>query len=147
MIIGCTKELKNHEYRVGLTPDNALSLIRDGHSVLIETQAGAGADFSDEEYLAVGCRVLPTAKEVYQQADMIIKVKEPEMCELPLLKEGQILYTYLHLAANKPVANVLLPEGEWQVLCGGESSFVFEEKRMVRGSATLSPVSALILGR
>jgi len=111
MIIGCTKELKNHEYRVGLTPDNALSLIRAGHSVLMEAKAGLGAGFPDEEYEAVGCSVLPDAKDVYDAAEMIIKVKEPEESEVPLLREGQILYTYLHLAANKPLADALLEKG------------------------------------
>jgi len=111
MIIGCTKELKNHEYRVGLTPDNALTLVSDGHSVLIETQAGAGAGFSDDEYRLAGCQILPAAKDVYDASDMIIKVKEPESCELPLLRREQILYTYLHLAANKELADGLLEKG------------------------------------
>ncbi len=111
MIIGCTKELKNHEYRVGLTPDNASVLIAHGHSVLIEAQAGAGAGFADEEYILVGCKVLGTAKEVYDAAEMIIKVKEPEACEIPLLHAGQILYTYLHLAPNRPLADGLIEKG------------------------------------
>ena len=111
VLIGCTKELKNHEYRVGLTPDNALSLVRDGHTVLIETLAGAGAGFTDEEYTAAGCEVIATAKEVFDRSDMIIKVKEPEECEVPLLHEGQILYTYLHLAANKTLSDALLKKG------------------------------------
>ena len=111
MIIGCTKELKNHEYRVGLTPDNAMTLIAGGHTVLIESCAGMGAGFTDEEYRSVGCRIVVSAKEVYDAADMIIKVKEPESCEIPLLHEGQILYTYLHLAPNKPLADGLLQKG------------------------------------
>lgn len=111
MLIGCTKELKNHEYRVGLTPDNAALLVSRGHTVMIETGAGVGAGFSDEEYAKGGCRIIPTAAEVYAASEMIIKVKEPEECEYPLLREGQILYTYLHLASNKALADLLLARG------------------------------------
>ena len=108
MIIGCTKELKNHEYRVGLTPDNASVLINHGHTVLIETTAGEGAGFNDNEYINAGCTIIETAKEVYDRSEMIVKVKELEDCEYELLHEGQILYTYLHLASNPEFAEVLL---------------------------------------
>ena len=108
MKIGCPKELKNHEYRVGLTPDNVSTYVNNGHQVFIEQGAGVGAGFSDEEYIAAGATILATAKEVFDIADMIVKVKEPEPCEWELLKEGQILYTYLHLAANKPLYDFLL---------------------------------------
>ena len=83
MIIGTTKELKNHEYRVGLTPDNAAVLIGDGHTVYVETQAGEGAGFSDEMYKEAGAIIMDTPAEVYAACDMIIKVKEPEACEYP----------------------------------------------------------------
>ena len=108
MIIGCTKELKDHEYRVGLTPDNAAMLVDAGHTVLIETGAGEGASFMDAEYEEAGCLIIETAKEVFDRAEMIIKVKEPEECEWELLREGQILYTYLHLAPNRPLTEFLL---------------------------------------
>ena len=108
MIIGCTKELKDHEYRVGLTPDNANALVCAGHTVLIETGAGEGASFMDAEYEEAGCLIIKTAKEVFDRAEMIIKVKEPEECEWELLHEGQILYTYLHLAPNRPLTEFLL---------------------------------------
>ncbi|MBE5803970.1 MAG: alanine dehydrogenase [Clostridiales bacterium] len=111
MIIGCTRELKNNEFRVGVTPDNAAALIACGHTVLIETMAGEGAGFPDAEYTAAGCTVLPTAKEVFDRAEMVIKVKEPEPEEYDLLHEGQILFTYLHLAPNKPLADALLKKG------------------------------------
>lgn len=111
MIIGTTKELKNHEYRVGLTPDNVASYVAAGHTVLVETQAGVGAGFSDEEYVAAGATILNTPKEVFDQADMIVKVKEPEACEYDLLREGQILYTYLHLAPNAPLTEALMKKG------------------------------------
>ncbi len=111
MIIGTTKELKNHEYRVGLTPDNVFALAKAGHKVYVEAGAGEGASFSDEEYAANGATVLATAKEVYDIADMIIKVKEPEEEEYELLRKGQILYTYLHLAPNRPLTEALIKKG------------------------------------
>lgn len=108
MKIGCTKELKNHEYRVGLTPNNVKEYLLHGHQVFIETGAGLGAGFSDKDYLNAGAVILNTPKEVFDIADMIIKVKEPEECEFELFKEGQILFTYLHLAPNKPLIQMLL---------------------------------------
>ena len=111
MIIGTTKELKNHEYRVGLTPDNVLSYVNDGHTVYVETKAGEGAGFSDEMYKEAGAIILDTPQEVFAKADMIVKVKEPEACEYDLLREGQILYTYLHLAPNPELTNALIERG------------------------------------
>ena len=111
MIIGTTKELKNHEYRVGLTPDNVLSYVNDGHTVYVETHAGEGAGFSDEMYAEAGAIILDTPQEVFAKADMIVKVKEPEACEYDLLREGQILYTYLHLAPNPELTNALIERG------------------------------------
>ena len=111
MIIGTTKELKNHEYRVGLTPDNVLSYVNDGHTVYVETHAGEGAGFSDEMYAKAGAIILDTPQEVFAKADMIVKVKEPETCEYDLLREGQILYTYLHLAPNPELTNALIEHG------------------------------------
>lgn len=111
MIIGTTKELKNHEYRVGLTPDNVSDYVAKGHTVYVETHAGEGANFSDDEYAAAGAVIVDTPAEVFANADMIVKVKEPEPCEYQYLREGQILYTYLHLAANPELAKVLLERG------------------------------------
>ena len=111
MIIGTTKELKNHEYRVGLTPDNVSAYVAKGHTVYVETHAGEGANFSDDEYAAAGAVIVDTPAEVFAKADMIVKVKEPEPCEYQYLREGQILYTYLHLAANPELAKVLLERG------------------------------------
>ena len=108
MIIGCTKELKNHEYRVGLTPDNVSLLVAHGHTVLVETHAGEGASFADSEYAAAGARICDSAREIWDAAEMIVKVKEPEPCEYGLLRENQILYTYLHLAPNPELAKVLM---------------------------------------
>lgn len=111
MIIGTTKELKNHEYRVGLTPDNAAVFVAKGHPVFVETQAGEGAGFTDDDYRNAGATVLDTAAEVYAKAEMIIKVKEPEPSEYNLLREGQILFTYLHLAPNPQLAEALMKRG------------------------------------
>ncbi len=108
MRIGTTKELKNHEYRVGLTPDNVQALVHAGNEVFVETHAGEGASFSDEEYAASGAVILSTPKEVFDVCDMIVKVKEPEEEEYKYLRKGQILYTYLHLAPNRPLTEVLL---------------------------------------
>jgi len=111
MIIGTTKELKNHEYRVGLTPDNVSAYIADGHTVYVETRAGEGAGFTDDMYVAAGAVILDTPAEVFAKADMIVKVKEPEACEYGYLREGQILYTYLHLAPNPELAEQLISKG------------------------------------
>ncbi len=111
MKIGVTKELKNHEYRVGFTPDNVLSFIKGGHQVFVEKHAGEGANFTDEEYRANGATIVETAPEVFEIADMIIKVKEPEPEEYQYLRRDQILFTYLHLAPNKPLAEALMASG------------------------------------
>lgn len=108
MRIGCPKEIKPQEGRVGLTPAGADALIRAGHQVYIEHNAGAESGFSDEEYVAVGAQILTTPAEVYRIADMIIKVKEPLALEYDLLKEGQTLFTYLHLAPDPAQTQMLL---------------------------------------
>jgi len=111
MKIGTTRELKNHEYRVGLTPDNAAALVAQGHIVYVETRAGEGAGFDDAMYKAAGAVILDTPAEVFANADMIVKVKEPEPCEYEYLREGQILFTYLHLAPNPGLATALISRG------------------------------------
>lgn len=108
MRIGLAKEIKTEEYRVGLTPQSAREYIDHGHSVAIEAGAGFGSGFSDEEYLAVGCSVQPDKKKLFDEAEMIIKVKEPIACEYDLFHEDQILYTYLHLAADRQQTDALL---------------------------------------
>ncbi len=100
MRVGCPKEIKNHEYRVGLVPSSVAELVRHGHEVLIETGAGAGSGLSDAEYTAAGAKISPSADEVFAQADMIVKVKEPLSSERKKLRPGQILFTYLHLAPD-----------------------------------------------
>lgn len=100
MLIGVPKEIKNHEYRVGLTPESVAELVQDGQSVIVETGAGAGIGALDEAYIEVGAEIVSSAAEVFDRADMIIKVKEPQAGERAMLREGQILYTYLHLAPD-----------------------------------------------
>lgn len=111
MIIGVPKETKVEEYRVGLTPYSAHELIHHGHSVVVESNAGVGIGFEDQHYTDIGATVLPTAAEVFEQADMIIKVKEPQPQEFRYLQPKHILFTYLHLAANRPCLDALLASG------------------------------------
>ncbi len=108
MKIGLIKEIKVHEYRVGLTPDCVASYIGAGHTVFVEKSAGKGAGFADEEYVANGAIIINDKKEIFDNSDMIIKVKEPLPQEYDFFREGQILYTYLHLAADKVQAEALL---------------------------------------
>lgn len=111
MFIGTTRELKNNEYRVGLTPDNVADYVAHGHTVYVETKAGEGAGFADDDYKKAGAVILNTPAEVFEKAEMIVKVKEPEESEYQYFREGQILYTYLHLAPNPGLANALLEKG------------------------------------
>jgi alanine dehydrogenase len=100
MHIGVPKEIKNHEYRVGLTPSSVREIVAHGHSVDVETGAGAGIGATDEAYRAAGAQVASSAEAVFAAADMIVKVKEPQAPERALLRRGQILFTYLHLAPD-----------------------------------------------
>src|SRR5260370_40436523 len=102
MIIGCPKEIKTREYRVGLVPGGAAALAGGGHTVLVEKGAGLGSGISDAAYEQVGARIVEKAAEVWAKADVIIKGKEPVAAEYGLMKEGQTIYTYFHLAADKP---------------------------------------------
>ncbi|NCW13347.1 MAG: alanine dehydrogenase [Chitinophagia bacterium] len=108
MIIGVPKEIKIQEYRVGLTPEGVDALSRQGHTIYVETQAGAGSGFSDDAYKNAGASILATAKEVYEIAEMIVKVKEPLAVEYPLIKSGQILFTYFHFAASKELTDAMM---------------------------------------
>ena len=102
MRIGVPKEIKNHEYRVGMVPASVKELVLQGHQVMVETNAGAGIGFTDADYVAAGATVLATADEVFAKAEMIVKVKEPQAVERARLREGQVLFTYLHLAPDWP---------------------------------------------
>ena len=111
MKIGCPTEIKSQEYRVGLTPNAAQEAVGHGHEVIVQTGAGLGAGFDDAAYETAGARIIDTAAEVFAQADMIVKVKEPQAVERKMLREGQILFTYLHLAPDEPQTRDLLASG------------------------------------
>jgi alanine dehydrogenase len=111
MRVGVPKEIKIHEYRVGLTPDSAREYVAAGHSVVVETGAGAGIGASDDAYRKAGATIADTASEVFATADMIVKVKEPQAREWAQLREGQILFTYLHLAPDPEQAKGLMASG------------------------------------
>jgi len=111
MIIGIPKEIKQQENRVSLLPSAAHQLARRGHTVLVQKSAGVGSGYPDEDYLEAGAKIVETAEEVFAKADMIVKVKEPLPPEYGLLRKGQILFTYLHLAASKSLTEALLKSG------------------------------------
>jgi len=111
MLVGVPKEIKNHEYRVGMTPTSVREMVKHGHQVLVQTQAGVGIAASDDEYRNAGAEILDTAEEIFARADMIVKVKEPQAVERKMLREGQILYTYLHLAPDPEQTKDLVDSG------------------------------------
>jgi alanine dehydrogenase len=111
MIIGVPKEIKEQEQRVALLPSGTNQLTRHGHSVLVERNAGIGSGYPDQEYVKAGAEIVEQAKEVFARSDMMVKVKEPLEAEFPLLRKGQILFTYLHLAASKSLTEALLKSG------------------------------------
>jgi alanine dehydrogenase len=111
MLVGVPKEIKVHEYRVALTPEGAAELIRAGHKVVIEKDAGAGSSLSDSDYLSVGASIEADVEKIWQSADMILKVKEPISPEYQRLRKDQVLFTYLHLAASKECTQALVKSG------------------------------------
>ena len=111
MLIGVPKEIKVHEYRVGLTPDSVREFVTHGHKVLVQSQAGAGIGCSDDDYAAAGAKIAGGAKEIFEKAEMIVKVKEPQAPERKMLREGQLLFTYLHLAPDPDQTRDLVASG------------------------------------
>lgn len=111
MLIGVPKEIKNHEYRVGLTPGSVAELVRAGHKVIVQTGAGHGIGCPDQEYAEVGAKIVGDAKKVFDKAGMIVKVKEPQPAECKMLREGQLLFTYLHLAPDPAQTKGLIKSG------------------------------------
>ena len=111
MIIGVPKETKTDEYRVGLVPVGAQLLAGDGHTILVERQAGIGSGFSDEQYSAAGAQIAATAEEIYATAELIVKVKEPQPHEMGMLREGQTVFTYFHLASSRELTVACLQTG------------------------------------
>ncbi|WP_162052570.1 alanine dehydrogenase [Pontibacter pamirensis] len=108
MIIGVPKEIKNNENRVGVTPAGVIELVRNGHTVYVQTIAGVGSGFTDDDYVRAGASILPSIEEVYGIAEMIIKVKEPIELEYPLIKEDQLLFTYFHFASYEPLTHAMI---------------------------------------
>lgn len=111
MIVGVVKEIKPHEYRVGMIPSGAAALIQAGHKVLVEKEAGAGSGFLDTDYAAVGARIVDRASDVWSQAEMIVKVKEPQPGEIKSLRRDQVLFTYFHFAADRELTEGVLHSG------------------------------------
>ena len=139
MHIGCPKEIKPQEFRVGLTPNAAREAINHGHTVSIETQAGVGAGFSNDDYIAAGAAILDTAAEVFATADMIVKVKEPQPVERAMLREGQLLFTYLHLAPD--------PEQTHDLIASGCTAIAYETVTDATGGLPLLAPMSEVAGR
>ena len=139
MRVGCPKEIKNHEYRVGLTPGSVREYVAHGHEVLVETGAGAGIGADDNAYRAAGAAIARTAADVFAKSDMIVKVKEPQPQEWAQLREGQILYTYLHLAPD--------PEQTRGLLASGVTAVAYETGTDERGSLPLLAPMSEVAGR
>ncbi|MBR4446051.1 MAG: alanine dehydrogenase [Solobacterium sp.] len=139
MKIGCVREIKNNEFRVGLTPDNVREYVRANHTVLIEKGAGMGSGFTDEEYKAAGAILCDNARDVWDGCEMMVKVKEPLEEEYPLFHEGLILYTYLHLAADQPQMDALL--------AGKVKGVAYETLQEKDGSLPLLAPMSQIAGR
>ena len=108
MLIGVPKEIKTHEYRVGLVPSSVRELVHNGHQVIVETNAGAGIGFTDDTYTRVGADIVATPADLFGRAEMVVKVKEPQPAEYGFLREGQVLFTYLHLAAEPELTKALI---------------------------------------
>ncbi len=111
MIVGIPKEIKNNENRVGMTPAGVAELVKHGHQVYVQHTAGENSGFPDEEYVAAGAKILPTIEETYAIADMIVKVKEPIKPEYPLVKKGQLLFTYFHFACDRELTDAMMQSG------------------------------------
>ena len=111
MLVGVPREIKNHEYRVAITPAGVKEFINHGHKVIVETGAGNGSAISDDAYKAAGAEIVTSAADVWARAEMILKVKEPIAQEYPLMRQGQVLFTYLHLAASKECTDALIKSG------------------------------------
>jgi len=139
MRIGCPKEIKPQEFRVGLTPNAAREAVNHGHTVVMETNAGTGAGFSDEDYIQAGASILGTAAEVFETAEMIVKVKEPQAVERKMLREGQLLFTYLHLAPD--------PEQTKDLIDSGATCIAYETVTDANGGLPLLAPMSEVAGR
>jgi alanine dehydrogenase len=137
--VGVPKELKNHEYRVAITPAGVLELVRHGHEVAIENDAGVGSSISNDEFVAAGATILPTADDVWDWAELVLKVKEPIAEEYHRLRRGQVLFTYLHLAASRPTTDALL--------ASGTTAIAYETVQLADGSLPLLAPMSEVAGR
>ena len=139
MRVGCPKEIKNHEYRVGLTPAAVREYAAHGHEVWVETKAGSGIGADDAAYAAAGAKIVATAKDIFEKCDMVVKVKEPQPSEWAQLRDGQILYTYLHLAPD--------PEQTKGLLASGVTGVAYETVTDDRGGLPLLAPMSEVAGR
>ncbi|MBU4529740.1 MAG: alanine dehydrogenase [Hoeflea sp.] len=139
MRVGCPSEIKNHEYRVGLTPGAVREYVAHGHEVIIETKAGMGIGADDAAYQAAGAKIAGTAREIFERADMVVKVKEPQPAEWAQLRDGQLLYTYLHLAPD--------PEQTKGLLASGCTAIAYETVTDDRGGLPLLAPMSEVAGR
>jgi alanine dehydrogenase len=139
MRVGVPKEVKNHEYRVAITPAGAHELVRDGHEVYIQQDAGIGSSIPDSDFVAAGAKVLPTADDVWQTGDLILKVKEPVAEEYHRMRKDQVLFTYLHLAASRACTDALLDSGI--------TAIAYETVQLPDGSLPLLAPMSEVAGR
>ncbi len=139
MLVGVPKEIKNHEYRVGLTPTSVNEAVRHGHKVLVQANAGQGIGSSDDDYKKAGATIIDSAEEIFANADMIVKVKEPQAQERKLLRDGQILYTYLHLAPD--------PAQTKDLVASGAVCIAYETVTNARGGLPLLAPMSQVAGR
>ena len=139
MLIGVPKEIKNHEYRVGMTPTSVKEAVRHGHEVWVQANAGSGIGATDADYTAAGAKIIATAAEIFGKADMIVKVKEPQAAERKMLRPGQILYTYLHLAPD--------PEQTKDLVASGAVCIAYETVTSPRGGLPLLAPMSQVAGR
>ena len=141
MKIGIPKEIKNNENRVGMTPAGVAELVHHGHEVYVQHTAGEGSGFSDDEYVKVGAKILPTIEETYAVADMIVKVKEPIEPEYKLVKKGQVLFTYFHFACDKPLTDAMIKSG---AVCVAGVPGVKPAKVLVLGGGVVGQAAARV---
>jgi alanine dehydrogenase len=139
VLIGLPKEIKNHEYRVGRTPESVAELVRAGHDVLVQSNAGTGIGASDADYEARGARIAPDAAAIFAAADMVVKVKEPQAAERAMLRPGQVLFTYLHLAPD--------PEQTTDLLASGAVAIAYETVTDASGGLPLLKPMSQVAGR
>jgi alanine dehydrogenase len=137
--VGVPKEVKNHEYRVAITPAGVHELVRNGHEVFIQADAGVGSSIPDEDFVTAGAAILPTADDVWQAGDLILKVKEPVAEEYHRMRKGQVLFTYLHLAASRPCTDALLGSGV--------TAIAYETVQLPDGSLPLLAPMSEVAGR